>query len=470
MGAAAPGPTLLLLSVLLTLSKTETQSDAGSHSWRYLVTATASRSGLRHPQVFVAGYVDDTQILGFDSDLATKMEPRVRVPWAQQMGRDYWEQERRQMETFSSSAQESLRFAIQIYNQSADDRHFLRGHFRHAFDGRDYISLSEDMRTWIVADPKAQGALQWWEANRPVEFSRIFAENRCIVWLLRHLEMGKEILQRSDPPKAHVTRHPRPEGDVTLRCWALGFYPAEITLTWQRDGEDQTQDMELVETRPSGDGTFQKWAAVVVPTGEEHRYTCYVQHEGLPEPLTLRWEPSPWSPAGVTIGVVLLGVVVTVAVAAIVMLRKKSTGREGIGVRGFCRDEAMDGNVLISCFVSLGTTGDFLSPPPPPQLNEHLVRRKSWNCRSGLGWSNTGTSSSQSSRKAVPQRPGPGVSGSCAQRIPVGPGVDGLLSSVPSCEALDLFRGFLCKGKSENALSMGLLDTSSELYMCPVHA
>ncbi|VFV31574.1 mhc class i antigen [Lynx pardinus] len=208
------------------------------------------------------------------------------------------------------------------------DGRLLRGYSQESYDGADYISLNEDLRSWTAADTAAQITRRKWEAAGVTEDFRNYLEVTCLEWLRRHLENGKETLQRTVSQHT-VTRHPISDREVTLRCWALGFYPAEITLTWQCDGEDHTQDTELVETRPAGDGTFQKWAAVVVSSGEEQRYTCHVQHEGLPEPITLRWEPSsqPSIPIlGIMAGVAIL--VVTVVVGAVIW-RKKFSGGKG---------------------------------------------------------------------------------------------------------------------------------------------
>nr|SIT60232.1 MHC class I protein [Macaca nemestrina] len=341
MAVMAPRTLLLVLSGALAL----TQTRAGSHSMRYFYTSV-SRPGRGQPRFIAVGYVDDTQFVRFDSDAASpRMEPRA--PWVEQEGPEYWDRETQNMKTATQMAPVNLRNLRGYYNQSEAGSHtiqwmygcdlgpdgrLLRGYHQHAYDGRDYIALNEDLRSWTAADMAAQNTQRKWEAAGAAEQHRTYLEGRCVESLRRYLENGKETLQREDPPKTHVTHHPVSDHEATLRCWALGFYPAEITLTWQRDGEDQTQDTELVETRPAGDGTFQKWAAVVVPSGKEQRYTCHVQHEGLPEPLTLRWEPSSQSTipiVGIIAGLVLLGAVVTGAVVAAVMWRRKSSDRKG---------------------------------------------------------------------------------------------------------------------------------------------
>uniref|UniRef100_A0A8C6GPE5 Ig-like domain-containing protein n=1 Tax=Mus spicilegus TaxID=10103 RepID=A0A8C6GPE5_MUSSI len=225
----------------------------GSHSLRYFATGV-SRPGHGEPRFISVAYVDDTQLVLYDSDAENpRYEPRA--PWVEQEGPEYWERETQGAKRDEWIFRVNLRTALRYYNQSA-----------------------------------------------------------------------------GDPPKAYVTHHRRPEGDVTLRCWALGFYPADITLTWQLNGEELTQDMELVETRPAGDGTFQKWASVVVPLGKEQSYTCHVDNEGLPEPLTLRWEPPPFTVSNnalIAVLVVFGAVAIIVAVVAFVMKRRKNTGGQG---------------------------------------------------------------------------------------------------------------------------------------------
>ncbi|XP_014304879.1 saoe class I histocompatibility antigen, A alpha chain-like isoform X13 [Myotis lucifugus] len=362
MRVLRPPALLLLLSGALVL----TPSWAGPHSLMYFFTAM-SRPGRGEPRYLLVGYVDDTQFVRFDSDAPNpRMEPRapwMQQPWVELERPGYWDRETQRAKGDAQTFRMELQTTLDYYNQSEDGSHtlqrmvgchvgpegrLLRGYMQYAYDGADYIALNEDLTSWTTVDMVAQIIQRKWEAAGGADHVRSYLEGECMEWLQIHLEKGKETLQRADPPKAHMTHHPVSDHEVTLRCWALGFYPADISLTWQRDGEDQTQDMELVETRPAGDGTFQKWAAVGVPPGEEQRYTCHVQHEGLPEPLTLRWEPPPHTfifiIMGIAGGLVLLG-----AVAGAVMWgRRRSGGKGGSYAQAASSDSGQGSDVSLS--------------------------------------------------------------------------------------------------------------------------
>ncbi|GAB5571309.1 class I histocompatibility antigen [Prionailurus iriomotensis] len=253
-----------------------------------------------------------------------KSEGRAAAQWLEQEGPEYWDRETRRVKETAQIFRVSLQTALGYYNQSesADmygcdvgpDGRFLRGYSQLTYDSEDYIALNEDLLDrggHRGADhPPQVGGGRCGGRLQEIRGGHVFGLAPQVPG-----DGEGDAASRSKSPKTRVTRHPISDREVTLRCWALGFYPAEITLTWQRDGQDHTQDTELVDTRPAGDGTFQKWAAVVVPSGEEQRYTCHVQHEGLPEPITLRWEPSsqPSIPIpGIIAAVVVLVVIVVV--------------------------------------------------------------------------------------------------------------------------------------------------------------
>ncbi|XP_021045177.2 class I histocompatibility antigen, Gogo-B*0103 alpha chain isoform X2 [Mus pahari] len=326
---------------MVVVSLAVTQTGAGSHSLRYFHTAV-SRPCRGEPQYISVGYVDDMQFQRCDSiEEIPRMEPRA--PWMEKERPEYWKELKLKVKNIAQSARANLRTLLRYYNQSEGGSHILQwmvscevgpdmrllgAHYQAAYDGSDYITLNEDLRTWTAVDMVSQITKSKFESAGTAEYFRAYVEGECLELLHRFLQNGKEILQRADPPKAHVAYHPRPDGDVTLRCWALGFYPADIILTWQRDGEDLTQDMELVETRPSGDGTFQKWAAVVVPSGEEQRYTCYVHHEGLPEPFALKWGRS--SQSSVVTVVIIASLVLLGSVLTIVVCKRRGAGERCI--------------------------------------------------------------------------------------------------------------------------------------------
>uniref|UniRef100_A0A452FXI5 Ig-like domain-containing protein n=1 Tax=Capra hircus TaxID=9925 RepID=A0A452FXI5_CAPHI len=295
-----------------------------SHSLRYFYTAV-SRPGRGEPRFIAVGYVDDTEFVRLDSDAPDpRMEPRGR--W----GPEYWDLSTRRTEDanlntlrgYYNRSEAETHTLQEMYGCDVEpDGRLLRGYSQYGYEGRDYIALNEDLRSWTAADTAAQITKGKFEQRGAAEPVCNYLNGECVEGLRRYLEKGKDKLLRAEPPKTHVAHHPISEREVTLGCWALGFYPEEISLTWQH----QIQDMELVETRPSGDGTFHKWVALMVPSGEEQRCTCPVQHEGLQEPLTLRWEPPQtfFLTVGIIVGLVLL------MVAGAGIWRKKCSGGEG---------------------------------------------------------------------------------------------------------------------------------------------
>ncbi|XP_035880137.1 saoe class I histocompatibility antigen, A alpha chain-like isoform X3 [Phyllostomus discolor] len=201
-------PTLLLL-LLGALALTETQ--AGPHSLRYFDTAVSgpNRGDYRY---IAAGYVDDTQFLRFDSydRSQSPAPPLVQQPWAVEEPQ-YWERHAQNARDNAQNFRVSLTNLRGYYNQSEKGSHtiqwlygcdtgpdgsFLRGYSQFAYDGTDYLSLNEDLRSWTAADAAAQITRRKWEEAGEAEHYRAYLEWDCVQWIRRNLER----LQRAVPP------------------------------------------------------------------------------------------------------------------------------------------------------------------------------------------------------------------------------------------------------------------------------
>ncbi|XP_068929483.1 BOLA class I histocompatibility antigen, alpha chain BL3-7-like isoform X2 [Petaurus breviceps papuanus] len=300
------------------------------------------------------------QVLNFDSDRESwSTEPRM--PW---MEPDYWERETQTFREVSQRYRMCLQRVTTYYNHSEGGVHtfqqlsgcevfsngsFSRGFAQYAYDGEDHLTLDTETLHWIAGNAGALNyKLQWKEEQSVAKYWKSYMEEECVYQLQRYLEKGKEILLQTDPPSVRVTRHTRSDGEVSLRCRAQGFYPSEISLTWLRDGEEQLQETELIETRPAGDGTFQKWAAVRMLSGSEQRYACRVQHEGLAEPLFLKWEAESSSvglSAGVTSAFLLLAAVI---VGVVIWRKNTSDGKRGSYTTTASSDSAQESDVSLT--------------------------------------------------------------------------------------------------------------------------
>ncbi|XP_059581537.1 major histocompatibility complex class I-related gene protein-like [Alligator mississippiensis] len=128
-------------------------------------------------------------------------------------------------------------------------------------------------------------------------------------------------------PVAQVSDRPSSrDGCTTLSCRVHGFYPKDVAVVWLQNGEAQPQETSRSGVLPSGDGTYQTWATIEMDPSSNHSYTCSVEHVSLGAALRLAWdkgrtESDPVMIVGIVIGAVL---VTAMAGAAVFFLTEQS--------------------------------------------------------------------------------------------------------------------------------------------------
>ncbi|KAF5891247.1 MHC class I alpha chain, partial [Clarias magur] len=306
-----------------------------THSLQYIFTAVTP--GINFPEFTSVGQVDGQQIDYYDSKIRRDIP---KTEWIQKnVGDDYWSSETQRCqgteETFKVDVgtlmgrfnqTKGVHTVQMMYGCELDDDGTTRGYRQDGYDGEDFISFDLKTLSWIAAKPQALITKNKWDPDSGWNnYLKGYYEKECIEWLKKYLTYGRETLERKVVPEASVfQKHSSPSPEVV--CHATGFFPKAVMITWQKDGEDMHEDVEIRETLPNQDGSFQKRSILKVPAEElqKHTYTCVVQQKGSED--IVRGIPTGGAPIAIIIGVVAALLVLAAVVAGIVIWRKKNSG------------------------------------------------------------------------------------------------------------------------------------------------
>ncbi|KAJ6652465.1 hypothetical protein lerEdw1_011501 [Lerista edwardsae] len=139
-----------------------------------------------------------------------------------------------------------------------------------------------------------------------------------------------------------------------LVCTVARFFPAKITVTWLRNGQEEDEG-QVVSTGliRNGDWTFSMKVMLETQPERGDVYACRVEHASLPEPTSVQWElQSDSTRSKMWTGVVglLLGLAFAVPGLALHLRSRKGDGGSGGSVCWGRREQHLAGG----------------SPPPLP--------------------------------------------------------------------------------------------------------
>ncbi|KAK9958004.1 hypothetical protein ABG768_012190 [Culter alburnus] len=271
---------LLLLGVHLV--------NAGMHS--HIVIYTATKGVPDFPEFVAATMVDGTQVNYYDSEIK---EVIPRQDWVRgAVDEQFWQRNTQIRSTVHQTFKNNINIAMQRFNQTQgvhtwqemygcemNDDGTTQGYGQYGYDGADFVSLDKNTLTWTAANPQAVITKHKWEANRAIaEQYKAYLENTCIEWLKKYVAYGKDTLERKVSPQVSLLQKD-PSSPVT--CHATGFFPSGVKISWQKNGQDHDEDVDLGELLPNEDGTFQRTSSINVGPDEwkNNRFSCVVEHQ-----------------------------------------------------------------------------------------------------------------------------------------------------------------------------------------------
>ncbi|XP_037387248.1 major histocompatibility complex class I-related gene protein-like isoform X2 [Pygocentrus nattereri] len=275
---------------LLLLIFTLHRASAANHSLDYLFIGITP--GASFPEFTAVAQVDGSQGWYFDSNSRNLTGEWLRNNTDVQHWKLITEMSYRYQEVFKVSINKTMH----LFNHTEGIHTWQwmigceengdgtkRGHSKYGYDGEDFLSLDLNTLTWTAPNDKKQE----WESTPKATDQKYFLENICIEWLEKYVEYGRATLERKVPPEASLFQK---DSSSPVVCHATGFFPKAVMISWQKNGEDLHEDVELRETLPNQDGTFQKRSVLTVSPEElnRHNYTCIIQHSSLEKEMVLQ--------------------------------------------------------------------------------------------------------------------------------------------------------------------------------------
>ncbi|KAM5167460.1 MHC class I polypeptide-related sequence B-like isoform 2-T2 [Callospermophilus lateralis] len=268
----------------------------GAHSLHYNLTVRC-QGGSVLSKFFAQGCLDDQPFLSYDSERGSI------VPWAlwaeTVLGPETWDTETQDL----AESGENLRVTLADINFLKEEKggsHSLqeswgceiredsrtRGFWNFYYDGEPFLSYHPETRSWTVQPSSSQilamKVKNSWDADS-IQSKAQWAHVQGTVCgrLRRYLNSWIAFNETTVSPTVNVTCDEVLEDTIFVTCWALGFYPQNISLTWLKDGEPLIQDTQKSGSILSyGNGTYQTWVSTRIPQGQEQRFSCHVGHSG----------------------------------------------------------------------------------------------------------------------------------------------------------------------------------------------